>query len=56
MMKNNDEQMKNKGNMPLTLEEALKNPCKHRDMALTMEPMDNFSSTPGVGRTTRPWH
>ncbi|MFO7547064.1 MAG: isochorismatase family protein [Trueperaceae bacterium] len=30
-----------------TLEEALRQPCKHRDMALALEPMPNFSSTPG---------
>lgn len=37
----------NNGNKPLTLKEALKKPCKHRDMELALEPMDNFSSTPG---------
>ncbi len=31
----------------LPLEEALQRPCKHRDMALALEPMHNFSSTPG---------
>lgn len=30
-----------------TLEEALRQPCKHRDMTLALEPMPNFSSTPG---------
>jgi nicotinamidase-related amidase len=35
------------GSKPLTLKEALKKPCKHRDMELALEPMDNFSSTPG---------
>ncbi len=30
----------------LPLEEALKSPCKHRDMRLALEPMPNFSSTP----------
>lgn len=30
-----------------TLEEALRTPCKHRDMALALEPMPNFRSTPG---------
>jgi nicotinamidase-related amidase len=30
-----------------TLEEALRQPCRHRDMALALEPMPNFSSTPG---------
>lgn len=34
-------------NAPLTLKEALKKPCKHRDMDLALEPMENFSSTPG---------
>ncbi len=29
-----------------TLKEALQQPCKHRDMALAMEPMPNYSSTP----------
>jgi nicotinamidase-related amidase len=29
------------------LEEALREPCKHRDMTLALEPMPNFSSTPG---------
>ena len=31
----------------LPLDEALERPCKHRDMALALEPMPNFSSTPG---------
>ena len=31
----------------LTLEEALKEPRKHRDMNLALSPMDNYSSTPG---------
>ncbi len=30
-----------------TLEEAMREPCKHRDMTLALEPMPNFSSTPG---------
>ncbi len=30
-----------------TLEEALRRPCAHRDMALAQEPMPNYSSTPG---------
>lgn len=30
-----------------TLEEALKEPCKHRDMDLALKPMDNYTSTPG---------
>lgn len=38
---------KNDKNAPLTLKEALKKPCKNRDMSLTSEPMPNFSSTPG---------
>ena len=29
------------------LEEALREPCQHRDMTLALEPMPNFSSTPG---------
>lgn len=29
-----------------TLEEALKQPCKHRDRHLAMEPMPNYSETP----------
>ena len=33
-------------NIP-TLAEALQKPCKHRDMTLALEPMPNFSSTPG---------
>ena len=32
---------------PLPLEEALQQPCTHRDMTLALEPMPNFSSTPG---------
>jgi len=31
----------------LPLEEALQQPCKHRDMGLALEPMPNFSATPG---------
>jgi nicotinamidase-related amidase len=30
-----------------TLKEALKKPCKHRDMTLAMQPMENYSRTPG---------
>ena len=30
----------------LTLEEALQKPCKHRDMKLALEPMNNYSTTP----------
>lgn len=33
------------GKIP-TLEEALKQPCKHRDKELAMQPMDNYSETP----------
>ena len=33
-------------NIP-NLEEALKQPCKHRDKALALQPMDNYSKTPG---------
>lgn len=33
-------------NAPLTLKEALKKPCKYRDMELANEPMENYSSTP----------
>ncbi len=39
--------MKNaEDNIP-TLREALQQPRKYRDMALALEPMDNFSKTPG---------
>lgn len=31
----------------LTLAEALKQPCKHRDINLALQPMENYSSTPG---------
>ncbi len=31
----------------LTLKEALREPRKHRDMDLAMEPMDNYKKTPG---------
>ncbi|MBM9514911.1 cysteine hydrolase [Desulfogranum marinum] len=30
-----------------TLEEALQMPCKHRDMDQALQPMDNYSNTPG---------
>ncbi len=30
-----------------TLEEAMKQPCKHRDMSLAVQPMENYSKTPG---------
>ncbi|TVR52234.1 MAG: isochorismatase family protein [Spirochaetaceae bacterium] len=33
-------------NVP-TLKEALKQPCKHRDMELALQPMPNYSRTPG---------
>ena len=33
-------------NVP-TLKEALQRPCKHRDMGLALQPMDNHSKTPG---------
>jgi nicotinamidase-related amidase len=33
-------------NIP-TLKEALQRPCKHRDMDLALQPMDNHSKTPG---------
>ncbi len=39
--------MTNANRTILPLEEALRRPCKHRDMALALEPMHNFSSTPG---------
>ncbi len=35
-----------KNNVP-TLKEALQQPCKHRDMELALQPMDNYSKTPG---------
>lgn len=39
-------------NTPVTLEEALKKECKHRDMKLALEPMENYSSTPGGKNNT----
>jgi len=39
--------MKNPDNSIPTLKEALKTPQKHRDMELALQPMDNFSKTPG---------
>ncbi|TVR30300.1 MAG: cysteine hydrolase [Spirochaetaceae bacterium] len=39
--------MKNAEGNILTLEEALQQPCKHRDMNLALQPMDNYSRTPG---------
>ena len=46
-MRLNNKQMRSKGKPALTLEEALKKPCKYRDMTLALQPMDNYSSTPG---------
>ena len=37
----------NNENAVVTLKEAVKKQCKHRDMSLAMEPMTNYSSTPG---------
>ncbi len=34
-------------NAAVTLSEAVKKQCKHRNMVLAMEPMTNYSSTPG---------
>jgi len=39
--------MKNNNNRILTLKEALREPRKHRNMDLAMEPMDNYKKTPG---------
>ena len=39
--------MKNTEKKILTLEEALQQPCKHRDMTLALQPMENHSKTPG---------
>jgi nicotinamidase-related amidase len=38
--------MENSKSSTLPLEEALKQPCQHRDVNLALQPMDNFSSTP----------
>lgn len=38
--------MNNNSKVP-TLKEALREPCKHRNMDLAMEPMDNYKKTPG---------
>lgn len=38
---------KNNESSSLPLAEALKQPCKHRDIHLALRPMDNYSSTPG---------
>ncbi len=46
-MKSKDERAQHMSKTALPLAEALKKPCKHRDMELALEPMDNFSSTPG---------
>ena len=46
-MKTKDERVKQMSNTALPLEEALKKHCKHRDRELALEPMDNYSSTPG---------
>ena len=39
--------MKHNESSRLTLEEALKQPCKYRDKDLALQPMENYSSTPG---------
>lgn len=39
--------MKHTESSELTLEEALKQPCQYRDIDLALQPMDNYSSTPG---------
>jgi len=39
--------MKNTEHSIPTLREALQHPRKYRDMSLALEPMDNFSKTPG---------
>lgn len=46
-MKKRDEQASEGTDIALPLAEVLKKPCKHRDMELALEPMDNYSSTPG---------
>jgi nicotinamidase-related amidase len=38
--------IKNTESSSLPLEEALKQPCKHRDKSLALQPMENYSSTP----------
>lgn len=45
-MEKNKIHVHGKDQKALTLYEALEKPRKHRDMALAMEPMDNYSSTP----------
>ncbi|TVQ37275.1 MAG: isochorismatase family protein [Spirochaetaceae bacterium] len=39
--------MKNAENNIPTLKEALRQPCKYRDMTLALQPMDNYRKTPG---------
>ncbi|MFT5699036.1 MAG: nicotinamidase-related amidase [Desulforhopalus sp.] len=39
--------MNNSDSKVRTLEEALQEPCKHRDMDQALKPMDNYTSTPG---------
>lgn len=39
--------MSNSDDKILTLEEALQEPCKNRDMELALKPMDNYKNTPG---------
>jgi hypothetical protein len=39
--------MNNRNDKIRTLEEALQEPRKHRDMDLALQPMDNHSKTPG---------
>jgi len=39
--------MSNSDGKTLTLEEALQQPCKNRDMELALQPMDNYKNTPG---------
>jgi nicotinamidase-related amidase len=39
--------MNNNQSTSLPLEEAQKHPCKHRDINLALQPMENFSRTPG---------
>lgn len=38
--------MKHTESSSLSLEEALKQPCKYRDATLALQPMENYSSTP----------
>jgi len=39
--------MNNADNNIPTLKEALQKPCRHRDMDLALQPMENYSKTPG---------